>query len=105
MLEYALIGLKKNMMQANPGKFQFMLTGNHEMQLMLYDVVLDKDNYVNVLGVKIDKGLNFKRHVNEVSRKTGYNQKTIQTTKHGCQIESCQYLCQGQPELVSCSVD
>ncbi len=51
-------------------KKHFMLTGNHETQLMLHDVVLDKEVYVNLLHVKIDKGLNFKCHVNEVCRKT-----------------------------------
>ncbi len=58
-------------MQANPGKFHFMLTGNHEMQLTLYDVVLDQEYYVNLLCVKIDKRLSFKFNVNEVCRKTG----------------------------------
>ncbi len=58
------------MMQANTGRFHLMLTGNHEMQL-IHDVVLDKEDYVNLLGVNIDKGLNFKLHVNDVCRKTG----------------------------------
>ncbi len=58
-------------MQANHGKFYFMLTGNHETQLTLHDVVLDKEDYLNLLVVKIDKVLNFKIHVNEVCRKTG----------------------------------
>ncbi len=40
------------MKQANPGKFHFMLTVNYETQLTLHDVVLDKEHYVNLLGVK-----------------------------------------------------
>ncbi len=47
---------EKYMMQANPGKFYIMLTGNHETLLTLHDVVLDKEDYVNLLGVKIEKG-------------------------------------------------
>ncbi len=47
-----------------------MLTGNHEMHLTLNDVVLNQDDYVILLCVKIAKGLNFKFHVNELCRKT-----------------------------------
>ncbi len=43
-------------MQANPGKFQFMLTGKHETQLTLHDFVLDQEEYVNLLYVKLIKG-------------------------------------------------
>ncbi len=67
ILEYALIGLKQILCRlANLGKFHFILTGNHETLLTLHDVVLAKEDYVNLPGVKIDKELNFKRHVNEV---------------------------------------
>ncbi len=35
--EICLDWVETDMMQANPGKFHFMLTGNHETQLMLHE--------------------------------------------------------------------
>ena len=53
-------------MQANPNKFQFMVTGNHETQLTLNDqTILDQEDCVKLLGVNVDKQLN------EVCKKAG----------------------------------
>ncbi len=58
-----------NDMMANPSKFQFMTTGDINVILTLRGVTIEQDNYVKHLGVKIDKKLDFKFHVNEVIRK------------------------------------
>ncbi len=58
-----------NEMIANPSKFQFMTKGDSNVILTLKGVTLQQDNDVKLLGVNIDKTLDFKFHVNEVIMK------------------------------------
>ncbi len=46
-----------------------MTTGDSNVILTLRGVIVEQDNYVTLLGVNIDKKLDFKFHVNEVIRK------------------------------------
>lgn len=62
---------KANGMQANPGKFQFMLMGlpdhtSKHVSLILDDVILKPQIYVKVLGVTVDRHLNFTNHVSNI---------------------------------------
>ncbi len=58
-----------NDMMANLSKCQFMTIEDSNVILTLRGVTIEQDNYVKLLGVNIDKKLNFKFHVNEVIRK------------------------------------
>ncbi len=55
-----------NDMMANSSKFQFMATGDSNAIPKLRGVTIEQDNHVKLLGVNIDKKLDFKFHVNEV---------------------------------------
>ncbi len=57
---------------ANPSKFQFMTTGDSNVILTLRGVNIEHDNYLKLLGVNIDKKLDFKFHANEVIRKCAH---------------------------------
>ena len=60
-------------MQANPEKFQFMLM--HKTQLCntikIGDVLLHPLESVKLLGVYIDRQLNFNVHITEMCKKAG----------------------------------
>ncbi len=58
-------------MHANPSKFHFMVTGSSTIQLTLRAATIEQEVCVKLLGVNIDKKLDFKFHVNEVCRKVG----------------------------------
>ena len=62
-----------NEMQANPGKFQFMLfsrkTLSQQCITLGNDTVLFSESCVTVLGVMIDENLNFSEHVSSLCNK------------------------------------
>ena len=62
---------KDNDMQANPTKFQFMVTDNSSISLTIRGVTIEQDNIVKLLGVFIDNKLDFKYQVSVVCRKAG----------------------------------
>ncbi len=49
-----------------------MTTGDSSVILTLRGVTIEQDNYINLLGVNIDKIIDFKFHVNEVIRKCAH---------------------------------
>ena len=61
---------KENGMQANPGKFQFMILSRDDIgtqQLTLDEnTTIESTDYVKVLGVCIDKSLCFSQHVRDM---------------------------------------
>ena len=59
----------ENNMQANPTKFQFLTTGNSNVVLTIKGAIIDQDQCVKLLGVNIDKRLDFNFHVETVVRK------------------------------------
>jgi len=60
-----------NDMKANPNKFQFLVTGGCSITLSIRGATIEQENYVKLLGVNIDKKLDFRFHVSEVCRKAG----------------------------------
>ncbi len=59
-----------NVMQANPSKFHFIVTGSSVIQLTLRAATIEQEVCVKLLGVNMYQKLDFKFHVNEVCRKT-----------------------------------
>ncbi len=59
----------ENDMQANPTKFQFMTTSINNVVLTLRGATIEQDDCVKLLGVNIDRKLDFRFHVSEVIRK------------------------------------
>ncbi len=60
---------KHNDMQANTSNFHFKVTGSSVIQLTLRVATIEQEDCVKLLSVNIDKKLDFKFHVSEVSRK------------------------------------
>ena len=64
-----------NSLKANPGKFQFMVLGTKEADSFVLNIGKSKtesSTEVTLLGVKIDKQLKFKSHIEELCRKATY---------------------------------
>ena len=58
-----------NSLKANPGKFQFMVLGTKEN---IGKSKIESSTEVTLLGVKIDKQLKLKSHIEELCRKAAY---------------------------------
>ena len=66
---------KINSLKANPGKFQFMITGANKNDCFHLNVavkVIPSSSEVKLLGITIDYELKFKKHINELCRKASY---------------------------------
>ena len=62
-------------LKANPGKFQFMVLGTKEADSFVLNIgksKIESSTEVTLLGVKIDKQLKFKSHIEELCRKATY---------------------------------
>ncbi len=62
-------------MQANPAKFQYILFGNTEDRRLELTggTELDAVDCVKLLGVDIDKDLNFRTHISRLCKKKQVN--------------------------------
>ena len=60
-----------NLLKVNPGKFQFMILGKKENSFILIigKNKIENSTEVTLLGVKMDKQLKFKSHIEELYRK------------------------------------
>ena len=61
-----LYWFKINSLKANPGKFQFMILGKKKRMkysLKIGSITIKESNEVALLGITIDKALNFKKHI------------------------------------------
>ena len=59
-------------MKANPGKFQFMVLGVKNIAPFSVNVnckITPCSNEVKLLGITVDNQLNFKKHIEELSKK------------------------------------
>ena len=62
-----------NLFKANPGKFQFMVLGTKVIYAFVLNIgKIESSTEVTLLGVKIDKQLKFKSHIEELCRKAAY---------------------------------
>ena len=73
-----------NSLKANPGKFQFMVLGTKE-----------DDSEVTLLGVKIDKQLKFKSHIEELCRKAAYKLHALCRIRKYLTVEKAKLLANG----------
>ena len=64
-----------NSLKENPGKFQFMVLGTKKADSFILNIgksKIESSTEVTLLGVKIDKQLKFKSHIEELCRKAAY---------------------------------
>ena len=74
-LRNVLDWFKINPMKANPGKFQFMVLGVKNIapfNLNVNGKIIPSSNEVKLLGITIDNQLKFKKHIEELCKKSSY---------------------------------
>ena len=70
-----LVRLNINSLKANPGKSKFTALGTKEADSFVLNIgknKIESSTEVTLLGVKIDKQLKFKSHIEELCRKAAY---------------------------------
>ena len=60
-------------MKANPGKYQFLLPGSDSSKITIGNKTISISNCEKLLGIKIDNNLNFKEHIESLSKKAIQN--------------------------------
>ena len=59
-----------NSLKANPGKFQFMILGDKNNNVLnIHDKEIKNASVVELLGITIDSRLKFKKHLDNLCRK------------------------------------
>ena len=62
-----------NSLKANPGKFQFMILGDKNNNVLnIHDKEIKNASVVELLGITIDSRLKFKKHLDNLCGKTSY---------------------------------
>ena len=70
-----LYWFKINSLKANPGKFQFMILGKKnrlKYGLKIGSITIKESHEVELLGITIDKALNFTKHIENLCRTAKY---------------------------------
>ena len=94
-LNNVLAWFNMNALKANPGKFQFMVPGKKEddsFVLNLGNNKIESSTEVTLLGVKIDKQLKFKTHIEELCRKAAYKLHALRRIRKYLTVEKAKLL-------------
>ena len=86
---------KINSLNANPGKFQFMILGikvERYFSICINNVQIKNSNEVTLLGIKIDKNLTFKKHISELCRRASYKLQTLRRIRKYLTIDKAKLL-------------
>ena len=73
--EVMLKWFKYNTISANPDKFQFMILGKNVTNIdhiTIGNIDVPPSENVKLLGITIDKNLDFQKHINQLCRKANY---------------------------------
>ena len=84
-----------NSLKANPGKFQFMVLGTKEDDSFILNIgknKIESSTKVTLLGVKIDKQLKFKSHIEELCRKAAYKLHALRRIRKHLTVEKAKLL-------------
>ena len=93
----AIHWLKDNEMVANPSKFQLMFLSkykNIEKNMSLDGKTIKSSDTVELLGIILDKNINFKRHTQNICRKANNKTKALLGIRKFLNLEQVQVLAQ-----------
>ena len=81
-------------LKANPGKFQFMVLGTKEDDSFVLNIgkKIESSTEVTLLGVKTDKKLKFKSHIEELCRKAAYKLHALHRIRKYLTVEKAKLL-------------
>ena len=82
-------------LKANPSKFQFTVLGTKEDDFFVLNIgknKIESSNEVTLLGVKIEKQLKFKSHIEELCRKAAYRLHALLRIRKYLTVEKAKLL-------------
>ena len=82
-------------MVANPSKFQFMFLSkykNIEKNMSFDGKTIKSSDTVELLGITLDKNINFKRHIQNICRKANNKTKALLRIRKFLNLEQAQVL-------------
>ena len=93
-----------NEMLANPHKFQaiFLASADMEFKFEIDDITLVAEEYVRLLGINLDKNLNYDKHIQQICKKAGNHLNALKRlspyigVNHRMAIFRCFILCHFQ---------
>ena len=91
----AIQWLKDNEMVANPSKFQLMFLSkykNIEKNMFFDRKTIKSSDTVELLGITLDKNINFKRHIQNICRKANNKTRAILRIRKFLNLEQAQVL-------------
>ena len=91
----AMQWLKDNEMVANPSKFQLMFLSkykNIEKNMSFDGKTIKSSDTIELLGISLDKNINFKRHIQNICRKANNKTKTLLRIRKFLNLEQAQVL-------------
>jgi hypothetical protein len=81
--ELATLWFQRNMMEANPSKFQsIVLKTKDTITLQINENTIVSQDYVTLLGVILDKNLTFSQHISTLCRKAASQLAVLQRLSH-----------------------
>ena len=90
----AMQWLKDNEMVANPSKFQLMFLSkykNIEKNMSFDGKTIKSSDAVELLGITLDKNINFKRHTQNICRKANNKTKALLGIRKFLTLNKCKY--------------
>ena len=84
-----------NALKANPGMFQFMVPGTKQADSFVLNIgknKIESSTEVTLVGVKIDKQLKFKSHIEELCRKAAYKLHALRRIRTYLTVEKAKLL-------------
>ena len=91
----AMQWLEDNEMVANPSKFQLMFLSkykNIEKNMSFDGKTIKSSDTVELLGITLDKNINFKQHIQNICRKANSKTKTLLRIRKFLNLEQAQVL-------------
>ena len=85
-----------NSLQANPGKFQFMILGKknrNSVKLIMNSTEIEENKKVVLLGITTDNLLTFNEHVDNLCRTANYKLHALRRIKRYLSLEKAKLLC------------
>ena len=95
-LKILLNWFRINSLQANPGKFQFMILGKKKrdsVKLMINKTAIEESRKVVLLGITIDNLLIFNEHIDNLCRTADYKLHALRRIRKYLSLEKAKLLC------------
>ena len=95
-LKILLKWFRINSLQANPGKFQFMILGKkkrNSVKLIINTTEIEESRKIVLLGITIDNLLIFNEHIDNLCRTANYKLHALRRIRKYLSLEKAKLLC------------